>query len=66
MSGPEMLQKALALAKMAEGQELDHAMFTLAQAQVYMTGALAAATALPGDLNEAWLAATRPTKAGAA
>lgn len=44
MSGPEMLTKALKLAELAEGQEFDHAMFTLAQAQVYVTGALAAAT----------------------
>ncbi|MER6942515.1 hypothetical protein ABT294_00705 [Nonomuraea sp. NPDC000554] len=46
MTGPEHYAKAEALTKQAEGQELEWAMFTMAQAQMHATLALAAATAL--------------------
>ena len=36
----------------------------LLEAQAHATLALAAATALPGDLHQEWLAATKPSKVG--
>jgi hypothetical protein len=51
MTGPEHYQEAERLTNLAQGQEMEWAMFTLAQAQVHATLALAAATALGQDTD---------------
>lgn len=67
MSGPEHFKEAerlLSPGEYDEAEDRDLFMRDVALAQVHATLALAAATALPGDLHQEWLAATRPTRAG--
>lgn len=73
MTGPEHYREAERLGHMAQGQELAWAMFTVAQAQVHATLALAAATAIndypdgaPIDDARAWRDAAGVWKPGSA
>lgn len=66
MSGPEHYKEAerlLSPGEYDEAEDRDLFMRDVALAQVHATLALAAATALPGELHTEWLAATKPSKA---
>lgn len=52
MTGPGHYREAERLGSLAQGQDLIWAMFTMAQAQMHATLALAAATALNDCIND--------------